>query len=176
MTPIIRPLGGSRWGFDFFHWNFTFGFTYNIAIQCAADVQSLARVAALPLVLLMLQISMQLLLTQMLALNTNLVYLCRVSSMPKGAGPIRPPVYTIIEDVVAVDGMQGTVWRASFNEWFEKSERLRLTLSSVTWAWGLTGLAVGAVDLTLIFVVGDVDAAWILGKSLHELGERTFSD
>jgi hypothetical protein len=122
-----RPIGSGRWGFDHFHWNFIFGFYY-IAVPVAAATSNnpgTVRVATLPRPLLMVQVCDQLALA-------HLAYPCRVSSMPRGHAPLHPALFTIVEDIVAVDGMQATAWRTAFNERFETTPTLQSLLARLS--------------------------------------------
>jgi membrane protein implicated in regulation of membrane protease activity len=90
---------------DYFQWNFLFGFIY-IALLLTTAVgiaytlgDTSVRLASLPLPLLTLQISSQLVLGSVLVW-LHAKYPFRVSSMAKGA-LVRPGAYTILEDVVA---------------------------------------------------------------------------
>ena len=167
---ISRPIGGGRWAFDFFHWNFTVGFLYVTALIAAstASKPALPRLATLPLTLLIAQVCSQLVLVQLLAAVKS-TYFMRVSSMPRGQSPIRPALYTIIEDVIAVDGEQGTAWRVAFNKRYESSTALPNLLKQLSWLWGVTGLAIVAVDMVLIFILHDVDISWVIGKCLGDV-------
>ena len=89
---------------------------------------------------------------------------CRISSIPKGA-QLRPAIYSIIEDVVAVDGSGGTEYRENLNKRYEASHVFRAMLRrlGVYWAVGAMGAAV--VTTILVFTVGK-DAAYVIGWSL----------
>jgi hypothetical protein len=76
----------------------------------------------------------------------------RISSLPAGE-PLRPGIYFIIEDVVAVDGGGGTAYRERLNERYEKSHLFRQMLHRLTlfWAGGAAGMAV--VCTVVVFTV-----------------------
>lgn len=88
----------------------------------------------------------------------------RMSSIPKGA-QLRPCIYTMIEDVVAVDGSGGTPYREALNRRYEASHVFRTMLRrlGIFWALGAEGMAV--VCCILIFTVSD-DAAFTIGWSV----------
>lgn len=88
----------------------------------------------------------------------------RLSSIPKGA-QLRPCVYTIIEDVCAVDGSGGTAFREALNRRYEASHVFRTMLRrlGIFWAVGAEGMAV--VCTILIFTIGE-DAAYAVGWSV----------
>lgn len=91
-----------------------------------------------------------------------------MSSFVKGS--ITPPItYSLIEDVVAVDGGGGKRFRAAFLERYNASPRFRALLRDLTWFWGVPCLVVGVVLMALIFTVSrevayglgwGVPAAW----------------
>ena len=89
---------------------------------------------------------------------------CRISSLPKGA-QLRPAIYSIIEDVVAVDGSGGTQYREDLNRRYEASHVFRAMLRrlGIYWAVGAQGAAV--VTTILVFTIGK-DAAYVVGWSL----------
>lgn len=88
----------------------------------------------------------------------------RMSSVPKGA-QLRPCIYTIVEDVVAVDGSGGTAYREALNRRYEASHVFRTMLRrlGVFWAVGAESMAV--VCFILIFTLSD-DAAYTIGWSV----------
>ena len=85
----------------------------------------------------------------------------RVSSVPKGA-QLRPGIYSIIEDVIAVDGSGGTDFREALNRRYEASHVFRSMLRRMGafWAFGAQGMAV--VLTILIFTIQD-EAAYVVG-------------
>ena len=87
----------------------------------------------------------------------------RMSSIPKGA-QLRPAIYSMIEDVVAVDGSGGTEYREALNRRYEASHVFRSLLRrlGVFWAVGAEGMAM--VTTILIFTIGP-EAAYVVGWS-----------
>lgn len=88
----------------------------------------------------------------------------RLSSVPKGA-QLRPCVYTVIEDICAVDGSGGTAFREALNRRYEASHVFRTMLRrlGIFWAVGAEGMAI--VCTILIFTVSD-NAAYAIGWSV----------
>lgn len=86
---------------------------------------------------------------------------CRISSIPKGA-QLRPGIYSIIEDVCAVDGSGGTEFREALNTRYEASHVFRVMLKrlDIFWSIGANGMAV--VTTILVFTLGH-DAAYVVG-------------
>ncbi|KAK5017210.1 hypothetical protein LTR60_001839, partial [Cryomyces antarcticus] len=63
----------------------------------------------------------------------------RVSSLKRGE-PLRPGIYSIIEDVVAVDGSGGTAFRERLNARYEASHYFRQMLHRLTLFWAIAAL------------------------------------
>lgn len=87
----------------------------------------------------------------------------RISSIPKGA-QLRPAIYSIIEDIVAVDGSGGTAFREALNKRYEASHVFRAMLRrlGVFWAFGCEGMAVATT--ILVFTIQH-EAAYCVGWS-----------
>jgi hypothetical protein len=88
----------------------------------------------------------------------------RISSIPKGA-QLRPGIYSLIEDVCAVDGSGGTAFREALDRRYEASHIFRAMLRrlGVFWSVGAQGAAV--VTTILIFTLSK-DAAYVVGWTL----------
>lgn len=89
---------------------------------------------------------------------------CRISSIPKGA-QLRPGIYSIIEDVVAVDGSGGTAFREALNRRYEASHIFRAMLRRLGLFWSVGAQACATLTTILIFTLGK-DAAYVVGWSL----------
>ena len=74
----------------------------------------------------------------------------RLSSVPAGA-PVRPPVYVIVEDVVAVNGGGGKAYRRAINARYLASPVFRRLMNEMSWFWGLWTSILG---VTLIVLIG----------------------
>lgn len=87
----------------------------------------------------------------------------RISSIPKGA-QLRPAIYSMIEDVVAVDGSGGTEYREALNRRYEASHVFRSLLRrlGIFWALGAEGMAM--LTTILIFTIHP-EAAYVVGWS-----------
>lgn len=88
----------------------------------------------------------------------------RMSSIPKGA-QLRPCIYTIIEDVIAVDGSGGTAYREALNRRYEASHIFRTMLRRLGIFWAIGAEVMAVVCMILIFTVSD-DAAFAIGWSV----------
>ena len=89
---------------------------------------------------------------------------CRISSIPKGA-QLRPGIYSIIEDVVAVDGSGGTEFREALNRRYEASHIFRAMLRRLGFFWAIGAQLCAALTTALIFTISK-DAAYCVGWSL----------
>ena len=149
---------------DYFNWNFGFGFCYITAliVYSTASHPGHVRIAALPLTLLLLQVCGQLLVVSAMVVF-RVRYPFQLSSMPKG-DLVRPAIYTIAEDIVAVDGGQGTQFRELFNSRYQASVTVRLLMQRLELLWGVSGFAVAVMLVVLIFKVDNEDVSWTIGK------------
>lgn len=89
---------------------------------------------------------------------------CRISSIPKGA-QLRPGIYSVIEDVCAVDGGGGTVFREELNRRYEASHTFRAMLRRLGIFWAVGAQACATVTTILVFTLIE-DAAYSVGWSL----------
>jgi len=85
----------------------------------------------------------------------------RISSLPAGS-PLRPGIYSLIEDIVAVDGCGGTEFRQRLNLRYQASKMFRLMLHRLTLFWAAGALAVAVLSTILIFTLPK-DAAYVVG-------------
>lgn len=88
----------------------------------------------------------------------------RISSVPKGA-QLRPGIYSVIEDVVAVDGSGGTAFREALNKRYEASHIFRAMLRRLGVYWAVGAQACATLTTILIFTLSE-DAAYCVGWSL----------
>ncbi|PYH35608.1 uncharacterized protein BO87DRAFT_385299 [Aspergillus neoniger CBS 115656] len=166
-----RPTGSKRHHLDYFQWNFFTGFCYIAALMIAAistsqhDDDNIAdtstRLMSLPLPVLILQISSQLLCACVMS-RMHAQYPFRVSSMDRTA-LVRPGVYTIVEDVLAVDGGQGEGYRRLLNARYCSSKAIRVLLARLDLAWGLSGAIVATGLIILIVTLSSIDTVFLIG-------------
>jgi hypothetical protein len=83
--------------------------------------------------------------------------------MKKGA-LVRPGIYTIVEDVAAVDGGQGQQFRQLLDARYQSSRPVRVLLQHLDWAWGLSGLVVAVVLIALTGTLHRVDVLFVTGE------------
>ena len=166
-----RPLGmhenhTTKWALDYFDWNFALGFCVVTAVIAAGIAEDPAnvRMSSLPLSVLILQVSGQMvLLIPARAMGMRAPF--RISSYPAGE-PLRPACFTIAEDIVAVDGKQGVGFRRLWMARWDASPEFRRLLGWMDVLWGITGLAVAAVCIGIIFGVSNDSVGWAVGKSI----------
>ncbi|MCJ1478627.1 hypothetical protein MMC13_007308 [Lambiella insularis] len=160
-----RPLGSTnRWALDYFNWNFCLGFAVvTVAISYGTSrTPSDLRLASMPLTILMLQVCAQLVALPILqALRVRTPF--RISSLARGA-PLRPGVFVIAEDVVAVDANQGTAFRQAWNDRYDSSPPFRQLMSRMDWMWGITGLMVAAGIIAVIYTVQNRSIGYAIGR------------
>jgi hypothetical protein len=75
----------------------------------------------------------------------------------------RPGVFMLVEDVIAVDGGGGTVYRNALIARYEASPYFRTLLQQLNWFWGIGSLAVAVITSIAIYVVDSGDVAFALG-------------
>ena len=162
-TDKYRPLGGRRWKFDFTHFTLSFGYTYMTGILIGASIphEPLVRPLALPAPLFFFQLGIQLLVTSWMH-HTHRPAPFRISSWAKGD---RTPllVYTLVEDIVAVDGSAGKEYRQRLMARYKISPKFRLMLAQLNWFWGIGALLDGAGTIVLLFTL-DERIAYGVGK------------
>ncbi|RAH52646.1 hypothetical protein BO85DRAFT_407381 [Aspergillus piperis CBS 112811] len=163
-TSNCRPrTSESRWSFDFFHWNYLLGFvlvTIIIVVGLTEDPPSV-RMTALPPSILLLQVGLTLIIVGILA-KLRIRQPFAVSSMPAGT-EFRPGILVIIEDVVAVDGGRGGIYRLALMERYAASLRFRRLIEDLNWFWGFGGLFMGIVLICILASVGSQTFAFGLG-------------
>lgn len=164
-SSTCRPLGAtSPWALDFFDWNFVGGFVL-VSVIISIGISrnpSDVRIVAMPLVLLLIQVCGQMvLLIPLRAMGFRALF--RISSYGKGE-LARPASFTIAEDVVAVDGNQGEIFRAAWTARYEASAPFRRLLARLDVLWGVSGIFVAAGVIAVIFGVPNDSVGWAVGQ------------
>lgn len=157
-----RVLGARRAYLDWFHWNFSIGWFF---VMCELIIGTVftdppIRLLSMPVTSMLWWFVFQTLLEDVLRYFGTLSPI-RISSMPKGSR-FRPGIYSIIEDVVAVDGSGGTVFRKRLNDRYEASHYFRLMLHRLTLFWSFGALFTATLTTILIFTL-ERDAAYVVG-------------
>ncbi|TCD71683.1 hypothetical protein EIP91_005449 [Steccherinum ochraceum] len=148
-----RPIGAGRWGFDFFHILINVGlaaFFIPLIIGSSMNPASVPTVAmALPLFMLAICIPMVI-----SSLDHNFRLPFRISSFPP-YHPLPPLTYTIVEDVIAVDGGGGLEFRQAWRHRYEASRVLRILLRDVGMFWGISGILVAGACIAVAWTTND---------------------
>ncbi|PPJ58752.1 hypothetical protein CBER1_08376 [Cercospora berteroae] len=159
-----RVMGARRKYLDWFHWNFTLGWVIIMIELIVGTVPENPpiRLLGMPLASMMWVFGTELILVDIMR-YFEVPAPVRISSIPKGA-QLRPAIYSMIEDVVAVDGSGGTEYREALNRRYEASHVFRSLLRrlGIFWALGAEGMAM--VTTILIFTIHP-EAAYVVGWS-----------
>ncbi|QIW99932.1 hypothetical protein AMS68_005450 [Peltaster fructicola] len=104
-----------RWTLDFFHWSFLGGWGVILVLLIASTVQDYPppRVVAMCCPAMLYVFAIELFVLDLLRLF-QIPSPIRLSSIPKGS-QVRPCIYVLIEDIVAVDGSGTTEFRRALN-------------------------------------------------------------
>ncbi|KAL3488018.1 hypothetical protein BJX62DRAFT_253614 [Aspergillus germanicus] len=166
-TPNRRPLiSESRWSFDFFHWNYLLGFilvTIIIVVGLLQEPPSV-RMTSLPPSILLVQVGFTLVVVGVLA-KLGVRQPFPVASTPAGQ-VFRPGILVIIEDIVAVDGGRGRLYRAALMERYAASPRFQRLIEDLNWFWGLGGLVMGVILIAVLATVHAPTFAYGLGWTI----------
>ncbi|KAK5097276.1 hypothetical protein LTR24_002323 [Lithohypha guttulata] len=139
-----RPISAKWYHLDFFHINFLMYFTVITGVMVTSTILAedylltALRLFSMPLSIIILSTCLQ---TSSIRLaiaviqNNTLRYPCRVSSMGMG-DIVRGASYTIVEDIVAVDRKQGTVYRQRWDARYKASKEIRSLLRWSDAVWG----------------------------------------
>lgn len=145
----VRPFGGKKNGFDFFHISYTIGYTIALIelIVGAAPHDPFVRLCAMPAPSFIVFFGGELLFFSILhTLHCQTPF--QISSLPKGV-PVRPMTYTILEDVIAVDTGAGRAYRKALNDRYEASHGFRVLLHRVDLFWSVPALLVGVACMVV---------------------------
>ncbi|GJE91564.1 hypothetical protein PsYK624_077140 [Phanerochaete sordida] len=146
-----RPIGMHRWGVDAFHVLISIALAvYLVPLIIGSSLNPASpRAVAMALPCVMLTFSLPLLLTGLLPNRLRVPW--RMSSFP-AYRPLPPLTYTIVEDVIAVDGSGGLRFRHAWAHRYQASAALRALLRATALGWGASGTLVAA---------GLIVAAWL---------------
>ncbi|THH29227.1 hypothetical protein EUX98_g4977 [Antrodiella citrinella] len=148
-----RPIGAGRWGFDFFHILINIGlfaFFVPLIIGSSMNPASVPTVAiALPCFMLTMCIPM---IISSLPRDFRLPF--RVSSFPP-YHPLPPLTYTIVEDVIAVDGGGLLDFRQAWRHRYETSRVMRKLLRDVGMFWGISGVLIATACIVVAWTTTD---------------------
>lgn len=136
---------------DFFHICYTLGFTVLTAELVGGIIpdEPVLQLLAMPAPSLLLIVGGLLVISWAMG-AAGIKPHFRVSSLLAGT-PTRPLVYTIMEDIVAVDGNGGQQWREALNARYEASPAFRQMLIRLNVFWGFAAVILGTILTIIIF-------------------------
>nr|POE63690.1 hypothetical protein CFP56_04593 [Quercus suber] len=157
-----RVIGARRSYLDWFHWNFSLGWVIIMVELIVGTIPEHPpiRLLAMPVVSMMYAFATELLVVDLLR-YFEVPAPVRISSIPKGS-QMRPGIYSVIEDVCAVDGSGGTAYREALNKRYEASHVFRAMLRRLGAFWAF-GAETMAVVLTILIFTIDDEAAYVVG-------------
>lgn len=148
--------------FDYFHWNFIFGFVVVTIVIVVGNVLLSVRTVAFGSPFIVLQVTSQCLFVGVYhALGWRVPF--RISSVARQE-PARSGVYLLAEDIVGVDGGQGQTFRRELAARYEASSTVRRLCWLLDILWGVTGCIVGGGLIALIYAVPNENVAYVLGE------------
>ncbi|KAE8444081.1 hypothetical protein EG329_000863 [Mollisiaceae sp. DMI_Dod_QoI] len=168
-SPQSRPLNSQRYALDIFQW----GYFATLILISALITTALARgdidddghelqtrLVSLPAAVLMFFLATLTLLSLTLnGLEIKLPF--RFGSVEKG-NVVRPAIYYIVEDVVAVDGNGGIEYREAWTRRYENSEVFRKMILELSVVWMLAFYVFAAVFTVLVF--------WLPKEAVYAVG------
>ncbi|KAF2221835.1 hypothetical protein BDZ85DRAFT_264469 [Elsinoe ampelina] len=162
-----RPLGDpSRWAFDFFHWIYSFAWLIcmvELIVGSVPDEPYMRLLALVPATFLYV-FGIQFLLFDFMA-RFGIRSPVAISSQPRGEVP-RNAVFTLVEDVVAVDGAAGTEYRERLAARYKASETFRAMMQTMTMFWGWGALGTAVLTTVLAFALENKEVAYTQGWSV----------
>lgn len=134
-----------------------------ILVGASIPYEPLVRPLAMPAPLFFLQFGIQLLVTGWMSAARKPAPF-RISSIPKGERMV-PLVFTLVEDIVAVDGGAGKAYRTKLLARYRLSPRFRMLVAQINWFWGIGSFLVGSATLAVMWTVSE-EIAYGIGKSI----------
>jgi hypothetical protein len=170
VSPEHRPLNSARYALDPFMWGYFLALLMIASeISCSLSLPNGPHLSliAMPVPSLLFLLATLLLLSLVLdSLKINAPF--RLGSTGKGQAVVRPAIFYVVEDVVAVDGNGGADYRAAFNARYTSSPIFRSMIYnlSVVWMVVFYGAAAGLTAMIWVLSKDGVDAQMIaLGVS-----------
>jgi hypothetical protein len=120
------------------------------------------RMTSLPPSILLVQVGFTLVIVGILA-KLGVRQPFPVSSIPAG-DVFLPGILVIIEDVVAVDGGRGRLYRSALMKRYRASLRFQRLIENLNWFWGFGGFVMGVLLICILASVRDESFAFGLGK------------
>ncbi|KAL7269792.1 hypothetical protein RUND412_007531 [Rhizina undulata] len=164
-SPQYRPLGSSRWAVDYYQYQFTFSVTIiAILISLTIGPPLFIRVLALAPTMILLIYGPQFLFS-CLAYKLRWKIPFRMSSLPKGS-LAAPAVFTVVEDIIAVDGDGRKRFREAWYKRYHASGVFREMIFRITMFWGMGATVMGGASLGIAFGLSSKYLAFGLGWGL----------
>lgn len=82
----------------------------------------------------------------------------------------KPGIYTLVEDVVAVDGGGEETYRVSMASRYGASPSFRQLLKGSNWFWGIGSFSVAVGTTLVVFLVDGLNIVFALGEFLASVG------
>lgn len=138
--------------FDFTHWNVLVCWVIIITELVIGTIPDppWMRILAMPVPSIFLVFALEMLFFEaMYVLEQPAPF--RISSIPKG-NLMRPALYPLLEDIIAVDGQGGTRFRERLDQRYKASPPFRSMLHRVTMLWAVPQVVVAGGTLAGIFI------------------------
>ncbi|KAJ5122373.1 hypothetical protein N7448_003507 [Penicillium atrosanguineum] len=160
-----RPLNAKKSRLDFFHWNFTIVWLF-LAVELivgSVPAEPFVRLIAMVLPTVMFYFGIVHLSLDILRM-AGFKAPFRISSTPKGSA-MPTALYALIEDVVAVDGGGGQIYRYALRTRYLSSPYFRRMLFEMNCFWSGGSIIFAAAITAVIFTVSE-PVAFTLGWTL----------
>jgi hypothetical protein len=76
---------------------------------------------------------------------------------------MKPGVFVLIEDIVAVDGGGGQEFREALVRRYDGSELFRRLVEQMNWFWGSGSMVVAAGVTAIVYIIEDKNVTFALG-------------
>ncbi|CAG8905868.1 unnamed protein product [Penicillium egyptiacum] len=154
-----RVPNAGRYYFDFTHWNVLVSWVIIIAELVVGTIPEppWMRMLAMPVPSLFFIFALEMLIMEALYVFEKPAPF-RISSIPSG-NPMRPAIYPLLEDIIAVDGKGGTRFRDRLDQRYKSSPPFRGMLHRVTMLWAVPQMVVAGGTLAGI-VITDREVAY----------------
>ncbi|KAL2060847.1 hypothetical protein VTL71DRAFT_8899 [Oculimacula yallundae] len=168
-SPEYRPVNSPRYALDIFQWGY-FGALILISSLISSTLlrddrdhdghEYQIRLLSLPASVLMYYLATLTALSLLLnSLSVKLPF--RFGSSEPG-NVVKPAIFYIVEDIVAVDGNGGLSFRTAFNARYESSVVFREMIWKLSLAWCLAFYVLAGAFTALVFWL-EVDAVYAVG-------------
>ncbi|OQD89677.1 hypothetical protein PENANT_c002G05174 [Penicillium antarcticum] len=154
-----RVPNAGRYYFDFTHWNVLASWVIIITELVVGTIPDppWMRMLAVPVPSIFFIFGLEMLIFEILYIF-EIPAPFRISSIPKGS-PMRPALYPLLEDIIAVDGKGGSKFRDRLDQRYKASPPFRGMLHRVTMLWAVPQVLVAGGTLAGI-VIADHELAY----------------